>query len=336
MLWVILWWVGGISGALVAVWMLVAAAGLDGARRGLRGRRGVLSCGACGHEAVTPDRIAACPECGALYAKVGLVTPRAGLRYGPPTPIVLLLVLSGVVLGSALLAPPVGMAANLRAIGGAQIESRRMTTSFQPEVTGASVPPARLYWLGFHRDILTARTPGQWSANPPLLRGSMEVEIVVGSTSQTPASVPAPTSAPRFTLRLDSFSTSDWQLVDGSDVEHARGSDGPEVGIAALFDAAGLSSQGSAWPGAQDELDMALRIVTLHAAAGGGQITGLPSPGLYGLRRIGTSTTVNGTSTFHAISPWGIAAGVATPALLSGAALGLLGLIWWLRRRMVG
>ena len=132
MLWTVLWLVGGIAGGLVAAWMLISAAGMD-ARRGLHGRSGVMACGACGHEAVTPDRISACPECGEAYADAGLLTPRAGLRYGPPMPIIGLLLLSGVVLGSALLAPQAGMAANRSAIGGAQVESRRMTSSLRTE-----------------------------------------------------------------------------------------------------------------------------------------------------------------------------------------------------------
>ena len=335
MLWTVLWLVGGIAGGLVAAWMLISAAGMDGPRRGLHGRGGVTACGACGHEAVTPDRISACPECGEAYADAGLLTPRAGLRYGPPMPIIGLLLLSGVVLGSALLAPQAGMAANRSAIGGAQVESRRMTSSFEPKIHGVTVPPARIYWLGFHRDTLIARSPGQWNPSSPVIAGSMEVEIIVGSAPHAPAPSPTSSSTPRFRLLLEGFLASDWRIVDGANVERARGSDGREAGVAELFRVAGISPDGSAWPGARDELNMAQRIVTVHAAAGSGRVVGLPSPGLYGLTTQGTMTTVRGTSTFHRASPLGIAAGAGTPVVLSGVALGVLGLICWLRRRMV-
>lgn len=48
----------------------------------------------------------------------------------------------------------------------------------------------------------------------------------------------------------------------------------------------------------------------------------------------GQSTSILGYHTFHRASPWGIAAGVATPAGLLLVAGVLLGLIAWSRRRM--
>jgi hypothetical protein len=281
---------------------------------------------------VTPDTIATCPECGAEYARVGLLTPKAGLRYGPPLWVVALLLLSLVVIGSALLAPIAGKAANTATIGGAQIEQRRMTAAFTPAdvITG---PPE--YWLGVHTDMLIARAPGAWTPNPPELSGSLEVELLIGPGARHGPGGPGAAGLPRYRLRAG-FTGDDWRIVDPGGGPAASGSDGLEAGVARLYELAGVApGQPRAWPGSADEMDAAQQIARLHADAAGGRVQLVNVPGPYGLQRSGNSTTIKGQSTFHRASPWGIAAGVATPAGLAVVAGVLLGLIAWSRRRMV-
>lgn len=337
MLWTVLWWAGGVAGGIAALWLLASAAGLDKPRRALRGRDGTLSCGACGHEAVQPDTIARCPECGAEYAKAGLLTPRAGLRYGPPVWVVAVMLMGLVILGSAMLAPVAGQAANRWAIGGSQIEERRMTASFTPAVMPGAPTTSGMpeYWLGVHTDMLIAGSRGTWTPNPPELSGSLEIELIAGSGSRNGPQGPGAAALPRYRL-LAGFTGDAWRIVDASNRSLASGDDGLEAGVARLYELAGVApGQAKAWPGSADEMDAAQQIARLHADAAGGRVRLVNLPGPYGLQRRGNSTTSKSISTFHRASPWGFAAGVATPVGLLAVALILLGAIGWLRRRMV-
>lgn len=338
MLWTALWWAGGVAGGLVALWLLASAAGLDKPRRVLRGQGGSLACGACGHEAVQPDRIAVCPECGAEYARVGLLTPRAGLRYGPPVWVVAVLLLGLVIVGSAMLAPQAGMAANRWAIGGSQVEERRLTASFSPAAMPGAPTTSGMpeYWLGVHTDMLIAGSLGTWTPNPTKVSGSLEVELVAGSGSRNGPHGPGATALPRYRL-LAGFTGDAWRIIDAQGTKLASGRDGLEAGVARLYELAGVApGQAKAWPGSADEMDAAQQIARLHADAAGGRVQLVNLPGPYGLQRRGNSTTSKSISTFHRASPWGFAAGVATPVGLGVVAFWVMGGIWWLRRRTVG
>ncbi|MFI4917499.1 MAG: hypothetical protein ACIAS6_13455 [Phycisphaerales bacterium JB060] len=328
MLWTVLWWTGGVAGSLVALWLLVAAAGLDRPRRWLRGgrgRSGALACGACGHEAVTPDTIATCPECGAGYAQVGLLTPKAGLRYGPPPWVVALLLLAGVVLGSAMLAPVAGTMANRRAIGAPQVEQARITSSFEP---------ASGFALAVHQELARAQSMGTWSQTAPVLSGTVRVDLVAGATAGSGINHPNNQNLPKFFLELPTEAGS-WRLLDATLAPMTAGN-GLENGVVALFAAAGLGPRGATPAVTEAELAAIAQLVGAYQDARGGQpaslATLLPATGL---TPTGQGMSVRGYHTFHRASPWGIAAGAATPAGLLLVAGLLLGAIGWSRRRMV-
>ncbi len=272
MLWTVLWWTGGVAGGLVALWVLAAAAGLDRPRRWLRGQSGALACGACGHEAVTPDRIATCPECGAEYARAGLLTPRAGLRYGPPLWVVSLLLLALVVIGSALLAPIAGRAANTATIGGPQIILQRQTASYAPGIMG-SVPGVTTqgmpdYRLAFHRDLAVTRVPPSPSAGANELACALEVELVVG-----PGARSGPTSHGTAGLSVYHLHATAgnglWRIEDAGGAELGRGTGGPAAGVEKLYEAGGIhSTQPAGWTGSADELREAQTIAIGSAESG--------------------------------------------------------------------
>jgi hypothetical protein len=319
------WWTGGLAGGLVALWVLASAAGLDRPRRWLRGRSGALACGACGHGAVTPDTIATCPECGAEYARVGLLTPRAGLRYGPPVWVVALLLLAMVVIGSALLAPVAGKAANRRAIGSSQVDEARLTHSFDPTAA---------YMLAVHQEQARAYQAGAWSHSPPVLEGTVRLELVVGSGASGGINHPNNRGLPKFNLELPAQGAS-WRLLDSTLAEIDRGT-GVAGGVAALYDAAGLGPTAPTPAITDAELVGIADMAEAFQGAGGGRPAGLTQLlTTAGLSPAGTGMSILGYHTFHRASPWGIAAGVATPAGLLAVAGVLLGAIAWSRRRMV-
>ncbi len=323
--WTVLWWIGGVAGSLVALWLLAAAAGLDRPRRWLRGTSGALACGACGHEAVTPDTIAMCPECGAGYARVGLLTPKAGLRYGPPPWVVALLLLAGVVLGSALLAPVAGKAANRRAIGAPQVEQARITNSFDP---------ASGFAIAMHQELARAQSMGTWSQNPPVLEGLVRGELGAGASAGSGINHPSNRGLPKYDLELPAQGAS-WRLLDSTRAAIDQGT-GVAEGVDALFAAAGVGPDAPTPAITESQLTGIAELAAAFQGAGGGRpaafATLLPPTGL---TPTGQALSVLGYHTFHRASPWGIAAGVATPAGLVVVAGALLGLIGWSRRRMV-
>lgn len=323
--WTVLWWTGGLAGGVVASWVLASAAGLDRPRRWLRGGSGSLACGACGHQAVTPDRIATCPECGAGYARAGLLTPRAGLRYGPPLWVASLLLLALVVIGSALLAPVAGKAANRRAIGAAQVEEARITHSFEPP---------HGYALALHQELARSQSMGTWSQSPPVLEGTVRLELVVGATAGSGINHPNNRTLPKFFLELPGRDES-WRLLDSALVPIDHGT-GVDTGVAALYDAAGLGSAAPTPIITEAELAGIAELAAAFQGAQGGRPSGFPALlAPTGLTVGGMGTAILGYHTFHRASPWGIAAGVGSGAGLLLIALVVLGAIAWLRRRMV-
>lgn len=313
MLWTILWWAGGVAGGVVALWLLAAAAGLDRPRRMLRGARhrtSPLACGACGHEAVEPDRITSCPECGAQYALAGLLTTRAALRLGPPLWVVGVLLLGLVVIGGALLAPRMARIANRQSIGTPHVEQARITHSYLP---------AAGFALNIHRELLRAQPPGAWTQNPPVLEGSVRVELLVGSSVAGGINNPANLGMPRYHLELPFIADGGdrWTLVDVTQSPAtilAEGDGGAAQGMARLFDAANLgpTSPSAAVTGA--ELAAMGELAGAFQAAGGGGLSGnvggLVAP--TGLTARGVGTSMLGSHVFHRAAPWGIAAGVLT------------------------
>lgn len=322
--WTVAWWVGGVAGGLVALWLLAAAAGIDRPRRWLRGRGHALACGACGHAAVTPDTIATCPECGAGYAQAGLLTPKAGLRYGPPPWVVALLLLAGVAIGSALLAPVAGKAANRRAIGAPQVEEARIHNSYQP--------PSG-YALAIYQEQLRAQQSGTWSQHPPVLEGTVRVELTVGATLASGSNPPGSAQVPRLNLQLPTEGDR-WTITDAAGTEVATGQ-GSASGVARLFEAGGLDPTSPIAAVTEDELAAIAELVQAFHGAKSGPVQGLAAiVPRTGLSPRGTGISMLGYHTFHRASPWGIAAGVATPAGLVVVAGVLLLAIAWSRRRM--
>lgn len=340
MLWTILWWTGGVAGGIAALWLLAAAAGLDRPRRVLRGgkhRTSPLACGACGHEAVEPHRITACPVCGARYAIAGLLTTRAAQRLGPPLWVVAVLLLGASTIGSALLAPTMARIANQQSIGAPHVEQARITHSYLP---------AAGFVLNIHRELLRAQPPGAWTQNPPVLEGSVRVEVLVGSSVAGGINNPANRGMPRYHLELPFLADRGdrWTLVDATQPPTtpatilAEGDGGAAEGMARLFDAANLGPGSTIAAVTGAELTAMGELARAFQAAGGagltGNVGGLVPP--TGLSPSGVGTSMLGYHVFHRAAPWGIAAGVGTGAGLGLLAVGVLVAIWWLRRRMVG
>lgn len=326
MIWTVLWWCVGVLGGLVALWLLIAAAGLDSPRRALRGRGPVLACGACGHEAVDPSRITACPECGALYSTVGLLTPRAALRCGPPLVVVVALLLVLVGLGSALLAPIAARAANTRTIGAASVEEVQITHSFIPTAG---------YALAIHQELLRAQPTGTWSQNPPVLEGSIRVVIVVGANASSGINHPSNRGLPTYSLELP-FEGNHWRLVDSTRQLLAMGDGGAGEGMARLFDAGGVGPGSASAVVTDPELDALAELAEAFQTAAGGRPSGmallLPAAGV---SPGGMGTALLGCHTFHRAAPWGIAAGVGTAFGLLVVAAVLLAVIRLLRKRLI-
>lgn len=126
-----------------------------------------------------------------------------------------------------------------------------------------------------------------------------------------------------------------WRLLDSTRATIDEGT-GMDAGLAALFDAAQLGPTAPTPAITDAELVGIAGLAEAFRGAGGGRPAAFAALlGPTGLRPTGQSMTALGHHTFHRASPWGIAAGVATPAGLVVVAGVLLGFLGWSRRRMV-
>jgi hypothetical protein len=208
------------------------AAGIRAAAR-RAARHGNAACGRCGQDVPAWDTAnplaTACPECGGAYARVGVVTPAAAARLGPP------LWLSG-----GLLAFPTVFAAIVAFLWayatfvppppGFQQGPSTRSGGFTVEPSRDRPPDPLAYMLIFN--VTAIGTPQ--SGSPPTFQA-------VGGSIGVMASGP---NIPQLSLDHD-FATNAWTLTEMAGSPHPvleRGT-GAKAGIDAIFRHAGLDQR---------------------------------------------------------------------------------------------
>ena len=168
--------------ALVALWLVIASIGCT--PRAFRLRRlakgdvaGGLRCGACGYGATALDRVRACPECGAEYARVGLDGTLSRLRHRPPH-LVFLMFLIGI---GTLIAPELAFRAarlaNERLIGSAEIEHWHARTALLPIERFATEGLVPSVAIELERELVGPTSSQGSIANRPAVAGWLTLRI---------------------------------------------------------------------------------------------------------------------------------------------------------------
>lgn len=181
---IIRWIALGLLGLGVA-WIIIEAIGLR--PRAIRVRRAIrrsgsasLLCGSCGHPAVSLGAIDTCPECGALYAAVGLDGAGTISRWAPPVLVCTLVLLGAWLLGSATLAPAAARWANQKSIGAPMVSSDRTLSALAPRGSGVGPHARPPLAIEIDATLVRPRDPMVSLVPPPLPGSTITVRAAAG------------------------------------------------------------------------------------------------------------------------------------------------------------
>ncbi|MFI4917827.1 MAG: hypothetical protein ACIAS6_15140 [Phycisphaerales bacterium JB060] len=198
--------------ALAAVWFLAAAIGLS--PRAMRVRRaikrsgpGTMLCGACGHPATSLGSIDTCPECGSLYATVGLDGRATPSRWAPPVFVLGVFLLGVWALGSIWLAPVAARWANEWSVGSAQLERWQSRAALRTTDRDPATDQPFEVVAELSRELIGPATLPAGATDRPALGGTATLHLMHGPAVQGASS----------TWNTDPMAMSDymkWQLAN--------------------------------------------------------------------------------------------------------------------------
>lgn len=346
--------------SLGVLWVILAGTGLR--PRAMRLRRTIkrsgtatLVCGACGHPAVSLGSIETCPECGAVYAEVGLDGTATAARWSPPPTVLAIVLLGGVALGAVELAPWVAGKANQVSIGTSGVETVISSSPFLPNKhdpqTGKPPPIA----IQIDGDVVRAHRPATnslgtslgWNPRSPrvpasdILESTITIRLTVGvgwteAYESWNSQAYPPTKAPPYSFMSGvgswdamqavvpthvlevRYNAQRWTLRDPTGRVVDRG-EGLRAGIESLYEHAGIGDDlAHPWSNADsswDELDSIIEETNTSTDQY------WPDPWLTGaddadFRPIGRVDSKTSLHHIHPASAWGLTAAITTTGML--------------------
>lgn len=294
---------------------------------------GNAACGRCGHDVPAWDAAnplaTSCPECGGVYARVGVVSPAAAARLGPPLWLPAGL-LAFPTIFAAILAFVWAYAAFVPPSPGFQTAPTTLSSNFTLAPSRDRPPDPLAYILIF--DVTAIGTP-QSGAPPTFMAIAGWVDVTVSGPN-----------IPSLSLYHD-FSNDTWHLqgMPGSTTQVSVRGTGVESGIDAIFAETGLDQRRFA-DAERHEARGYTKILTGTSRPDNGFIaTGHASEasGPYDFALSVTSaSSSNSGGGFQMAAPTPVPAHAAPVALLAGAVpiivwSGGVAMLWRARRRVL-